>query len=78
MNENHTPSVKETDVFSYTLSKESKVFISWKGKRIMVLKGNAAQKLVSKLVGADEAGIQLELAKITGNFKRGNERLNSK
>jgi hypothetical protein len=68
------PSDMETDVFSYSLSKEGKVFISWKGKPIMVLKGNAAQKLVGKLIGANKEGIQLELAKITGNFKRGNER----
>lgn len=40
----------------------------------MILKGPEASKLLRRLGGLDEEQAQLALAKITGNFKRGNER----
>jgi hypothetical protein len=39
-----------------------------------VLKGNEARKFISRMTGLDEQGAQLMMAKVTGNFKRGNER----
>ena len=60
--------------FTYRTSKDGKVFISWHGKQVMVLKGKPAQKLLAQLAGADVHQTQLALAKVTGNFKRGNER----
>jgi hypothetical protein len=62
------------EVFTYQISKEKKVFIYWSGKQVKVLKGKEAQKFISKLIGLDDKGIQLVMAKVTGNFKRGNER----
>lgn len=60
--------------FTWRTSKDGKVFISWHGKQVTVLKGKPAQKLLAQLNGADERETQLALAKVTGNFKRGNER----
>ena len=66
--------VLDNEVFTYQLSKEKKVFISWNGKQVRILKGKEAQKFISTIMGLDEKGVQLVLAKVTGNFKRGNER----
>ncbi|HNF93439.1 MAG TPA: hypothetical protein PLQ75_02220, partial [Anaerolineales bacterium] len=62
------------EVFSYKISKEKKVFVYWRGKQVLILRGSAAQKFTSKIIGLDDKRIQLVLAKLTGNFKRGNER----
>jgi hypothetical protein len=40
-----------------------------------VLGGAKAAKLIRDLPGMDDEGRQLALAKATGNFKRGNERV---
>jgi len=64
----------DDDVFTYQVSKENKVFIYWRGRQVRVLKGTEAQLLLDKLTGLDAKGVQLVLAKTTGNFKRGNER----
>ncbi|TDL31268.1 hypothetical protein E2R51_12905 [Jeotgalibacillus sp. S-D1] len=61
--------------FEYTVTKDEKVFVSYEGKQIKSLKGKEAKRLLSKLQSAGtEKDIQLLLAKITGNFKRGNEK----
>ena len=66
--------VLDNEVFTYQISKEKKVVISWNGKQVRILKGKEAQKFISTIMGLDEKGVQLVLAKVTGNFKRGNER----
>lgn len=40
----------------------------------MMLKGSAAQDLMKKLERSEGREEQLVLAKVTGNFKRGNEK----
>ena len=62
------------DPFSYRESRDSKVFISWQGRVVMTVKGEEARRLLDRLARTDARGVQLALAKITGNFKRGNER----
>jgi len=66
--------VLANEIFTYQINKEKKVFISWSGKLVKVLKGDDAQKFLSKILGLDDQGVQLVMAKVTGNFKRGNER----
>ena len=61
--------------FSYRITKDGKILIYWQGRQVVVLKGTRAQKLLAELPGMDPAQEQLALAKATGNFKRGNERL---
>ncbi|MEH7785997.1 ABC transporter ATP-binding protein, partial [Bacillus thuringiensis] len=49
--------------------------IEYYRKQIMVLKGNDAEKFLNKINHANnDKEKQLIMAKITGNFKRGNER----
>jgi len=62
------------EVFSYKKSKDNKVFIYWFGKPVMILKGIDSEKFLSKISGTDFQEAQLIMAKITGNFKRGNEK----
>lgn len=63
----------EEEVFSYTPGKD-KVFISYRGKQVTVLKGEKRQVFLRKIAGADRLDAQLIMAKATGNFKRGNEK----
>ena len=60
--------------FAYRTSKDGKVFISWEGRVVTTLSGEAARRFLAR-VAAEPAGAQLEMARVTGNFKRGNERL---
>lgn len=60
--------------FSYSQYKNGTISISFKSKEITILKGKAAQKCASRLELADEMETQMILAKVTGNFKHGNER----
>ncbi|WP_339101897.1 hypothetical protein [Candidatus Enterococcus clewellii] len=68
----------EDEAFTFKQGKDNKLLIFYYNKQIMIVKGKKAQKLVEKLlVGTNEEN-QLLLAKVTGNFKRGNERLVNK
>jgi len=60
--------------FSYRSSKDGTVFIDWRGRHVVTLKGKAAARFLSRAEEADEAEAQLLMAKATGNFKHGNER----
>jgi hypothetical protein len=64
----------EEDPFSFRVTKDGKVFIHWNGKQVMVLKGEAAEKFLAAITGADDCQAQLIMAKVTGHFKHGNER----
>ncbi|MEC1374296.1 hypothetical protein [Heyndrickxia oleronia] len=68
----------EDEVFTYRISKNNTIFIDWYGKQVKIIKGKAAEKLLTKITQAEnEKEIQLLLAKVTGNFKRGNEKSKS-
>ncbi len=60
--------------FTYRPTKDGKVMVSWGGRVVTTVAGAAAARLIKQLAGADEAMVQLALAKITGHFKRGTER----
>ncbi len=60
--------------FSCKIINSDKVFVYRNNKQIMIIKNKEAVKLQSKLLNKSEQQIQLILAKITGNYKRGNER----
>jgi len=60
--------------FSLTVGGGDKVFISWRGNQVMVLKGDGAASFMRRIVDLDAEGQQRAMAKISGNFKRGKER----
>ncbi|MFA9556678.1 hypothetical protein ACERII_05175 [Evansella sp. AB-rgal1] len=61
--------------FRYRVNKDNTVFLDYEGKHVKILKGKEADKFLRRINDAsNETEIQLIMAKITGNFKRGNER----
>jgi len=64
----------EENPFEYKVTKSGKVFIYWQNKNIMTLSGERAAKFLKKIENKSDFDIQLELAKVTGHFKHGNER----
>jgi len=66
--------ILDEEPFNYKELKDNKVQIYWNNKPVMLVKGLAAKKLLMKIEKASGKEIQLTLAKITGNFKRGNEK----
>ena len=63
--------------FSFKERKIGSVSIFWYGKPVTELKGKNAAKFLSKISSApDEKSEQLVMAKVTGNFRRGNEKDN--
>ncbi|WP_338654037.1 hypothetical protein [Lysinibacillus sp. Y5S-8] len=62
--------------FTYQITKKGTIVIYYEGKQIKIVKENEAERLLAKIhkVKGQTKEIQLLLAKITGNFKRGNEK----
>jgi hypothetical protein len=63
------------DEFGWQATKDGRVRITWHGRVVTTLVGAAAARFVRQAEGADEETVQALLARATGNFKRGNERL---
>ena len=60
--------------FTFLRQKNDDVVISHHGKRATVLRHEAAQFFIEDMAEMDFADQQQEMARITGNYKRGNER----
>jgi hypothetical protein len=61
-------------VFDYTRTKDGQVFISYDGRNVTTLRGLTADRFLSRVQAADGDEAQHQMARATGNFKRGNER----
>lgn len=61
--------------FSYKITNTEKIIIYYNNRQIMIVTGNNSVKLHAKLLYKNDQQVQLILAKITENFKRGNERI---
>jgi hypothetical protein len=61
------------DPFTWRATKDGKVLIDRGGRLVSVVAGARADRLRAKLESSPET-VQLELARITGNYRRGNER----
>ena len=60
--------------FSSRTTKDRRVLVSYRGRQVTVVTGKAAERLIASLESADAETTQHLLARVTGNFKRGNER----
>lgn len=65
----------EEEFFEYQVTKDNKVLIYWCDKLVVTLAGKQATKFLRQIGGLEGVEAQLVLARFTGNFKRGNERL---
>lgn len=60
------------------LIKDNKVFLYWHGKQVNMLRNKESERFITKVKNVDTKEAQLIMAKLTGNFKRGNEKGNKK
>ena len=60
--------------FSYVATKDGGVRIAWRGRLVTTLAGRAAARFLQRARSADDDTLQHLMARVTGNFKRGNER----
>ena len=61
--------------FSYRLTKDGRVQIAHRGRHVVTLAGPRAARFAERAgAAAGDAELQLLMARVTGNFKRGNER----
>lgn len=61
--------------FSYRTSKRGDVFIDHNDRHVVTLRGKAAERFLARVMAVDNEGAQLVMAKVTGNYKHGNERI---
>lgn len=69
------PDEPVTESFAYRARKDGSVSITQSGREVTILRGEAAGRFLEKVRAATPCDAQLEMARVTGNFKRGNERL---
>jgi hypothetical protein len=50
------------------------LLITHRGRRAALLRGDAASRFLERVARLDAGGAQQLMARVTGNFKRGNER----
>ena len=63
--------------FAYRVRKDGDVEVSHHGRPAAVLRGKAAARFVAEVARGGEDAAQQLMARVTGNYKRGNERLAS-
>ena len=66
----------EEEPFGHRVTKDGRVLVTFQGRQVTVVAGKRAGRLIGELEAArgDVARVQMLLAKVTGNFKHGNER----
>ncbi len=74
MNSIDKRNILDKEIFKYKITKDKKVLISYKGKQIKILANEKARAFIEDIDGLSGREEQLVLAKVTGNFKRGNEK----
>jgi hypothetical protein len=61
--------------FTWQRMKNGEVRVLHHGKLASTLRGRDAEEFLAEADGADEAAMQQSMARLTGNYKHGNERL---
>lgn len=61
--------------FSYAVRADGSIVISYHAAPVTLLRGKSAVRFATRIEGADPAAAQQLMARATGSFKRGNERL---
>lgn len=75
MSDHEKPSALDEEVFTYDATKDGRVLIYFRGKHVTTLSKLKAQKFLSQIEDAEDRTAQLIMAKATGHFKHGNERV---
>ena len=67
----------QAEPFTFHETKDGTVLIYWHGKQIMILSEKKAGRFLQAIAQANAHEAQLLMARVTGNFKHGNERMPS-
>jgi hypothetical protein len=70
--ERHDPLAGEP--FSYQARADGSILVRYHAAPVTVLRGRAAERFATRIASADAGAAQQLMARVTGNFKRGNER----
>jgi hypothetical protein len=62
------------DGFTFEVRKSGEVVIRHFGRMAVVLRGRPATRFLTEAETADDVTLQARMARLTGNYKRGNER----
>jgi hypothetical protein len=65
--------VSAPEPFAFHTRASGEVAITRGGRTVTVLRGDAARWFLARVEGADDTARQREMARATGNYKRGNE-----
>ena len=60
--------------FTFEIRKSGEVVIRHVGSVAAVLRGKPAARFLAEAATADDVALQARMARLTGNYKRGNER----
>lgn len=60
--------------FAYQARADGTVVVTYQGRAATTLRGKAATRFLARVSGAEDEAAQHVMARVTGNFKRGNER----
>ena len=63
-----------SELFDYQITKQGAVRIFWQNRCIMTIRGERGTQLATDLQNAGKEETQYLLQRVTGNFKRGNEK----
>jgi|WetSurMetagenome_2_1015567.scaffolds.fasta_scaffold882643_1 hypothetical protein len=66
--------LKDDKPFSYRRIGDDKIQILFRNKAVFIAKGKDFQKIQKAIEANDDFELQMTMAKMTGNFKHGNER----
>ena len=64
--------------FSFVTRADGSIVIRYHEAPVALLRGRAAERFASRMGSADGPAAQQLMARVTGNFKRGNERSQSR
>jgi hypothetical protein len=59
--------------FTFRATRDGTVHIARHGREVVTLRSTAAAKFLAKVQGADLETVQQACARVTGNYKKGNE-----
>jgi hypothetical protein len=64
----------EPSGFIYAVRKNGEVVVTHQGRQAAVLRGRAAERFLAEVEAGDDLRAQGVMARVTGNYKHGNER----
>ena len=69
-----TPDPLADEPFTFLSRADGTIVIRYHDAPVTLLRGKAAERFASRITDADPSAAQQLMARVTGNFKRGNER----